>query len=212
MSARQNTECGHVGAKHYARGHCRPCYSKALKAGEFDVAPCVTQCGRNASGSSEFCRPCGERPAYLGLPLRFWHYVKVADDVPSDDPCWVWIGHRTGRAGAIGGPDGAQWSMNGEETLCTRTAFWAQSGRWPDDLLTHTCRGRCCVNPSHLVEVAGMRDAIDNQRALPRSGFRGVERQGDRWVARRRVGAGAASVRFATFDTPEEAYDAYRSA
>lgn len=200
-NARRN-ECGHVDAAHYARGRCSKCYDRDRLAGLFLLNPCV-ECGtRNASGGSDYCRPCGNRPALLGIPTRFWHYVTVVEDVPSDDPCWMWSGNTNWQ-------NGTMWTYKDRTLVCQTVTFEMFHGRKvQDDCLISTCGYRRCVNPTHLRE-SSFRAAIDASRGLPESSYRGVSRNGTGWAAQSRDIRGE-TVRIGSYDTAEAAADAYR--
>lgn len=58
--------------------------------------------------------------------------------------CWLWLGatFKTGYA---------MWNIEGHTKRAHRVIYEALVGPIPDGAVTdHTCRVRCCVNPSHI--------------------------------------------------------------
>ncbi len=73
---------------------------------------------------------------------RFWANVEM----PTEDGCWVWLGHRiTGYGGFWAG---------GKNVMAHRYAYGLFGGVIPRGLeIDHLCRDRSCVNPKHMEPV-----------------------------------------------------------
>lgn len=154
-------DCGHADRPHYARGCCKSCYQSACNRRAFATETCRRCNASRVFGGSPFCLACGSTPDLLDIPHRFWAQVVVADDVPTDDPCWLWTGPRSS-----GGDGVFNLTTDGTRSSTTpcRVVYEAMGGELPYS--THTCRNKLCVNPTHIVGTATMAPPVDNQRWL----------------------------------------------
>lgn len=117
---------------------------------------------------------------------------------PAGD-CLVWTGRRDHRGYG-------RLTIRGRSTPAHRYSWESRRGEVPAGMeLDHTCWNRACVNPEHL-RLANRAQNVRNMsgpRSDNRSGYRGVRKDGNKWVARVTV-KGVEHARYG-FDTPEEA-------
>ena len=197
--------CVVCAAKHYARGLCATHYHRARRLGDF-VPPMCSRCRmKGIDGASEFCRSCGAIPGLAGLPLRFWSRIVLACDVPTESPCWMWVG-------AYGFGGAPQWSSDSEEVSVSKTILDAL-GLESLSMMRRKCMMSRCVNPDHL-EAANMRAIMSARYPLPASGYRGVHPCGTGWAGRTRTLERNHDGRYKAVqgprrDTPEEAHHDY---
>jgi hypothetical protein len=126
------------GRKHYARGLCKPCYTRAWSKGTH----------------IEHAREMVEACASLDERLRHHGWTEVDHDwTPVDTPCWEWNGYRNPRGYgqlAVGrhAGDDPQRSV---PMLAPRAAFLAWVGDIPDGcVVCHHCDNPPCINPTHF--------------------------------------------------------------
>lgn len=103
--------------------------------------------------SDPYGGPRTKRP----LVFRFWRRVRLDGPVvrPELGPCWDWAAatFRSGGYGAI--------NVGGKATRAHRVGFFLMFGRWPSDMLLHSCDRAICVNPHHLREGGAQDNAAD---------------------------------------------------
>ena len=116
-----------------------------------------------------------------------------------DGDCIVWTGRRDHRGYG-------RLTVRGRSTPAHRYSWESERGEVPAGMeLDHTCWNRACVSPEHL-RLASRAQNVQNMsgpRSDNRSGYRGVSRDGNKWVARVTVG-GVEHAQYG-FGTPEEA-------
>src|ERR1700738_1384768 len=128
---------------------------------------------------------------------RFWSKVDKTGD------CWLWMACCTGGYG--------MFRFDDRMVQAHRVAWFLTHDEFPAGMLDHrvTCP-KNCVNPSHL-RVATSKQNQENRAGLTSSnttGFRGVKRQGNGWVAR--VHHHGKSHYLGYFSAAEEAAEAAR--
>lgn len=133
---------------------------------------------------------------------RFWSKV----DRRADEECWPWLASRSRY-----GYGQFHFAQEGRRVnrCAHRVAYALTNGECPP-LLDHTCHNRACVNPSHLrpaTNKQNMENVIaPNKNNRNGSGYRGVYRQGNRWVAM--VKHNYKAHYFGRYSTPEAAHEA----
>lgn len=130
----------------------------------------------------------------------------IPKDHPELGPCWIWLGYRTIKGyGRIAIPP------RGTAAIVHRMMYILHFGDIADDReVDHICGVRYCVNPSHL-RLATHSENLYNQKRSGRnkSGFKGVYKKGNRWVAQITK---EKQLWLGTFATPEEAYEVFCAA
>lgn len=91
---------------------------------------------------------------------KFWVRVAITAD---DSRCWIWQAGRT--------KDGyGNVAVNGHYHVRAHRAAWFYTyGRYPADILRHTCDTPLCVNPKHLLEGShadNVRDKVRRNRQM----------------------------------------------
>ena len=88
------------------------------------------------------CRP---RWFTRSLEERFWEKVVVHDDA-----CWEWTGGITPSGyGSIHAPRKGRKARN---CYATHVSWFIHYGKWPENMLLHSCDNPPCCNPGHLTE------------------------------------------------------------
>lgn len=91
----------------------------------------------------------------------FWPYVKRSGIAS----CWDWQGSSTSKG------YGQTYILREKKLLAHRVSFFVTHGKWPTNILRHTCDNRLCVNPSHLLDGTALENAQDaSERGRLRSG------------------------------------------
>lgn len=129
---------------------------------------------------------------------------------------FIWkIGTARGRpgaqAGVIFGPHGYRYiSVDGRKYLAHRLAWFYTYGAWPQQFLDHINRQADDNRIANLREASAAQNAHNAERRVGTSGFKGVRKRGNRYVAT--VTANNLRITVGRFDTAEEAYNAYLEA
>jgi hypothetical protein len=92
-----------------------------------------------------------------------------------------------------------------------RLIWFIETGEWPTDEIDHRNHVKDDNRWENLRLATSSQNKINRRNARPNtSGFRGVTRHRDKWIAQ--IGVDGYHMNLGTFDTPEAAYDAYRAA
>lgn len=135
-------------------------------------------------------------------------------DYDSESGEFTWRGGRVGirpgsKAGSFNNPNGSlRIKVDGRLYCLHRLAWLYVHGRWPVEFLDHINRDRSDNRIKNLRECSKSQN-LHNMRRNPRSGFKGVrmERSG-RWSCK--IIAFGKRYHIGTFDTREEAFEAYK--
>lgn len=77
----------------------------------------------------------------VSLISRFWKKVNKTDT------CWLWEANTNNKG------YGTIWvKENGKKELAHRTAWFLETGKWPEHNTLHTCDNPVCVRFSHLTQ------------------------------------------------------------
>jgi hypothetical protein len=128
---------------------------------------------------------------------RFWKRLEKTET------CWNWLGAPTPKG------YGNIVDEAGKTHAAHRFAYELLVGPIPDGMLVdHACRNKGCVNPNHL-RLATNKQNLENLSGpyvTNQTGYRGVSRQGSRFVARaRHNGVLYYAGRFSTAEEAAEA-------
>lgn len=126
----------------------------------------------------------------------FYEYLHAADS-----GCILWTGamHYKGY-----GLYGAEYAHRVSYQICM--------GPIPNGMqIDHLCHNRACVNPYHM-RVCTLRQNHLNSLMHSRNtnGFKGIVKNHNRWMARIQING--KQTYLGTFDTKEQAHEAYRNA
>lgn len=94
--------------------------------------------------------PIGRRDVKK-LNSRFWSKVLVVNDA---DSCWLWKASSNNQGYG-------QFRIDGTMRLAHRVAFFLLFGRWPKNILRHSCDTPLCVRGSHLIEGTQKQNMVD---------------------------------------------------
>lgn len=137
----------------------------------------------------------GPTPGSIPIENRFWEKV---DKTPH---CWVWVGHKRPQGYGI-------LNRNGRYEYAHRLVFEIL-GHPPvpaEMVVDHICFNSLCVNPAHLRIVTNKLNCEYSHRGsrkVPASGYRGVYRNHDKWMAR--VVHNGKNLNLGSFSNPEDA-------
>lgn len=204
------------------KGWCRKHYLRWYKHGDPEYAyvrplrepkPCaVDDCVREAQYRG-WCEMHYDRwknhgstdDPRLTVEERFWSYVDKDGPIPAHRPelgqCWLW---------QTPGPNGyGMLHIEGKYVGAHRFSFELAYGDLPPEV-DHQCHNRACVNPSHLRRADRKRNIENFTKLSSRNttGFRGVYKQGNRYVAR--VGHNGRTHNAGSYGTAHEAGEAAR--
>ena len=101
--------------------------------------------------------PFGEtNPAWRPLCDRFWEKVNKNGPIVRKElgRCWIWTGARARY--------GTTW-VNGRYELAHRTAWFLETGKWPEPCALHKCDNTLCVRFSHLFEGTQQKNVDDRE-------------------------------------------------
>jgi hypothetical protein len=141
--------------------------------------------------------------------------LKAILDYNPDTGKFQWR-QRRGSAGAgrIAGCDDGQGYIqiliNSRVYAAHRLAWLWIHGRWPHPEIDHKNGVRNDNRLTNLREATRSQNHANRKSNPNRAGLKGVERREDRWSSYIRVKG--RSIRLGTFDTPEEAHNAYLAA
>ena len=143
---------------------------------------------------------------------RLWKKVNKEGPIPSKCPelgcCWEWMGFRSPQG------YGRLRDDSGNTVILHRSVFEIHTGYALNGQdLDHICNNPCCVNPNHLRIATRSQNAYNRKKSSTNtSGFKGVDlaRGGNKWQAR--ITVDKSRYQLGTFNTPEEAYQAYCNA
>jgi hypothetical protein len=124
---------------------------------------------------------------------RFWPKVNKTES------CWLWTASKM-----TGGYGSFSWSTH--RSTAHRFAYETFVGPIPEGIeVDHLCFHRDCVNPEHLALVTKAQNQQNRAGASIASttGYRGVFREGNKWVARVQVNGKLHGL--SGFTSPEEA-------
>jgi hypothetical protein len=98
--------------------------------------------------------------------------------------------------------------LDGQRYHASRLAWFYMTGRWPPDDIDHINRDCADDRFVNLREATRSQNIVNKSfQSRNTSGFRGVIKRGDRWIAQ--VTKMGDKKYLGTFDTPEKAYEAY---
>lgn len=145
--------------------------------------------------------------ARIPVEERFWSKVDKDGPEYSDlGKCWVWTGATKENGYGV-------FHLNGGVVRVHRWSFEQSYGSIPDGHdIDHRCGNRACVNPGHL-RNATRKQNMENYTVLRsdnESGFRGVYRQGNSYIAQ--VHHNGKTTHIGSFSTALEAGEAARRA
>lgn len=137
------------------------------------------------------------------MEKRFWKFI----DMRGPNDCW-----ESRRSQVLGGYTQIRTDSTGPRVYCHRYSYELHNGPIPDGrFVDHICGNPKCVNPNHL-RLCDAFDNARNTRVTKRNlcGVKGVQKRGERWRARIRVNY--TLINLGTYDTKEDASEAYAEA
>lgn len=105
-----------------------------------------------------------------------------------------------------------QLTIRGSSYLAHRTAWLYVYGEWPTDEIDHIDgdRSNNAISNLRIVQRKGNNQNIKRSRVTNTIGVLGVSRSGKKFIAR--INTEGSQIHLGTFNTPEEAHDAYLQA